>query len=121
MSGLVVFVGAGPGAPDLITVRGAGVIAPLGTPHGLEHGLVEVLEVRALPLRQLAGVESTERWLAAHGEAFGDALTVVFEPVGHEQRLAVGRLHEVFERVELAVVHHYGVTAVGVDRAGGQL
>lgn len=28
-------------------------------------------------LRQLAGVESTERWLAAHGEAFGDALVRV--------------------------------------------
>lgn len=32
---------------------------------------------RVAALRQLAGVESTERWLAAHGQALGDALVRV--------------------------------------------
>lgn len=32
---------------------------------------------RVEALRQLAGVESTERWLALHGKAFGDALVRV--------------------------------------------
>ena len=54
-------------------------------------------------------------------EPFGDPLQVVFEPVRHEQRLAVGRLDQVFEGVEFALMNYRGVASLVVDRARGQL
>ena len=50
-------------------------------------------------------------------EPFGDPLQVVFEPVRHEQRLAVGRLDQVFEGVEFALMNYRGVASLVVDRA----
>lgn len=50
------------------------LLAQPGLPAGERASL---WRQRVAALRQLAGVESTERWLAAHGEAFGDALVRV--------------------------------------------
>lgn len=55
-----------------------GVIDALLSQPGLSSAERETLwRQRIAALRQLAGIESTERWLAAHGEAFGDALVRV--------------------------------------------
>jgi hypothetical protein len=55
-----------------------GMIDALLAQPGLSSGeRASLWRQRVTTLRQLAGVESTERWLAAHGEAFGDALVRV--------------------------------------------
>ena len=54
-------------------------------------------------------------------KALFDTLQVVTEPVGHQNRLAVGGFDDVFQCVQFPVVELYRVAGVGIDGTVGKL
>ena len=54
-------------------------------------------------------------------KALFDALQVVPEPVGHQNRLAVGGFDDVLQCVQLPVMKLYRVAGIGIDSTVGKL
>lgn len=53
-------------------------------------------------------------------KALFDALQVVPEPVGHQNRLAVGGFNDILQSVQFPVVELYRVAGVGIDGTVGK-
>ncbi|GHA88958.1 hypothetical protein [Cognatilysobacter bugurensis] len=64
---------AGAAIGNALVARVAAIDAELARPGLSEAQRTALWHGRVAALRQLVGVEPTERWLAVHGRAYGDA------------------------------------------------